>query len=135
MPYRNVAKQLASKGRGSDSTLVHMSNGEVRGLQALAAAHGGSLSINPSTGLPEAGFLSNILPVIGGVAMTAMGVPPPVAAMLMGGGTALATGDLNKGLMAGLGAYGGAGLGSGLMGAGAAGTAAGGGFFGKPFGG
>jgi hypothetical protein len=95
-----------------------MSNGEVRGLQALAAAHGGSLSINPSTGLPEAGFLSNILPVIGGVAMTAMGVPPPVAAMLMGGGTALATGDLNKGLMAGLGAYGGAGLGSGLMGAG-----------------
>lgn len=118
MPYHNVAKQLASKGRGSDSTLVHMSNGEVRGLQALAAAHGGSLSINPSTGLPEAGFLSNILPVIGGVAMTAMGVPPPVAAMLMGGGTALATGDLNKGLMAGLGAYGGAGLGSGLMGAG-----------------
>jgi hypothetical protein len=118
MPYHNVAKKLASKGRGSDSTLVHMSNGEVRGLQALAAAHGGSLSINPSTGLPEAGFLSNILPVIGGVAMTAMGVPPPVAAMLMGGGTALATGDLNKGLMAGLGAYGGAGLGSGLMGAG-----------------
>jgi len=118
MPYRNVAKQLASKGRGSDSTLVHMSNGEVRGLQALAAAHGGSLSINPSTGLPEAGFLSNILPVIGGVAMTAMGVPPPVAAMLMGGGTALATGDLNKGLMAGLGAYGGAGLGAGLAGAG-----------------
>jgi hypothetical protein len=118
MSYHNVAKQLASKGRGSDSTLVHMSNGEVRGLQALAAAHGGSLSINPSTGLPEAGFLSNILPVIGGVAMTAMGVPPPVAAMLMGGGTALATGDLNKGLMAGLGAYGGAGLGAGLMGAG-----------------
>lgn len=124
MPYHNVAKKLASKGRGSDSTLVHMSNGEVRGLQALAAAHGGSLSINPSTGLPEAGFLSNILPVIGGVAMTAMGVPPPVAAMLMGGGTALATGDLNKGLMAGLGAYGGAGLGAGLAGAGAAGTAA-----------
>lgn len=118
MPYHNVAKKLASKGRGSDSTLVHMSNGEVRGLQALAAAHGGSLSINPSTGLPEAGFLSNILPVIGGVAMTAMGVPPPVAAMLMGGGTALATGDLNKGLMAGLGAYGGAGLGAGLAGAG-----------------
>lgn len=116
----NVAKHLASKGRGPDTTLVHMSDGEVRGLQALARAHGGSLSINPSTGLPEAGFLSNILPIVGGAAMTAMGVPPPLAAMIMGGGTALATGDMNKGLMAGLGAYGGAGLGSGLMGAGTA---------------
>jgi hypothetical protein len=31
-------------------------------------AHGGSLTINPETGLPEAGFLSAILPIccIGG---------------------------------------------------------------------
>ena len=126
MPLHNVAKNLAAEGRGTDSTLVHMSPQEVRGLQALAMAHGGSLSVNPSTGLPEAGFLSNILPVIGGAAMTAMGVPPPLAAMIMGGGTALATGDMGKGLTAGLGAYGGAGLGAGLMGAGtaAAGNAA-----------
>lgn len=124
MSLQNAAKHLAAEGRGSDSTLVHMSPAEVKGLQALAMAHGGSLSVNPSTGLPEAGFLSNILPVIGGAAMTAMGVPPPLAAMIMGGGTALATGDLNKGVTAGLGAYGGAGLGAGLMGAGAAGTAA-----------
>lgn len=124
MSLQNTAKHLAAEGRGSDSTLVHMSPQEVKGLQALALAHGGSLSVNPSTGLPEAGFLSNILPVIGGAAMTAMGVPPPLAAMIMGGGTALATGDLNKGVTAGLGAYGGAGLGAGLMGAGAAGTAA-----------
>lgn len=124
MSLQNAAKHLAAEGRGSDSTLVHMSPQEVKGLQALAMAHGGSLTVNPSTGLPEAGFLSNILPVIGGAAMTAMGVPPPLAALIMGGGTALATGDMSKGLTAGLGAYGGAGLGAGLMGAGAAGTAA-----------
>ena len=92
---------------------------EVKGLQALAMAQGGSLTVNPSTGLPEAGFLSSILPMIGGAALTAMGVPPPLAAALLGGGTALATGDISKGLSAGLGAFGGAGLGAGLMGAGA----------------
>lgn len=124
MIYQDAANRLAAQGRSGDTTLVHMSPGEVKGLQALAMAHGGSLSINPSTGLPEAGFLSSILPVIGGAALTAMGVPPPFAAMIMGGGTALATGDINKGISAGLGAYGGAGLGAGLMGAGAAGTAA-----------
>jgi len=42
-----------------------------------------------------------------------------MAGLLTGGGTALATGNLQKGLMAGLGAYGGAGLGAGLAGAGA----------------
>jgi hypothetical protein len=51
------------------------------------------------------------------------GVGPLMAASIVGGGTAVATGDLKKGLMAGLGAYGGAGLGSGLMAQGA-GTAA-----------
>lgn len=118
MIYQDAANRLAAEGRGGDTTLVHMSPGEVKGLQALAMAHGGSLSINPSTGLPEAGFLSSILPVIGGAALTAMGVPPPFAAMIMGGGTALATGDIGKGLSAGLGAFGGAGLGTGLMSAG-----------------
>jgi hypothetical protein len=41
-----------------------MSGKEVAGLQALAMAHGGSLTINPKTGLPEAGFLDDILPVL-----------------------------------------------------------------------
>jgi hypothetical protein len=41
-----------------------MSGKEVAGLQALAMAHGGSLTINPTTGLPEAGFLDDILPVL-----------------------------------------------------------------------
>jgi hypothetical protein len=97
-----------------------MSLGEVNSLQKLAEAHGGSLSINPETGLPEAGFLSRILPMIAGAALTATGVGAPMAALMIGGGTAALTGDLKQGLMTGLGAYGGAGLGSGLMGAGAA---------------
>jgi hypothetical protein len=96
---------------------------EVAGLQALAKAHGGSLTVNPDTGLAEAGFLSSILPMVAGAALTATGVGAPMAAMMVGGGMTLATGSLQKGLVAGLGAYGGAGLASGLMGAGAAGAA------------
>jgi hypothetical protein len=101
--------------------LVHMSRGEVKSLNDLAMAHGGHLSINPKTGLPEAGFLSKLLPMLaGGALMMVPGVGPIMAASLVGGGTALATGSLKKGLMAGLGAYGGAGLGQSLMSAGAA---------------
>ncbi len=104
-------------------TLARLSK-EVGGLQALAMAHGGSLTINPQTGLPEAGFLSSILPMVAGAALAATGVGAPMAAMLVGGGYGLATGSLSKGLMAGLGAFGGAGLGSALSAAGAAGVTA-----------
>ena len=41
---------LASLGRNGDSMLVHMSPSEVAGLQGLAMAQGGSLTINPETG-------------------------------------------------------------------------------------
>lgn len=122
MIYQDAANRLAAEGRGGDTTLVHMSPGEVRGLQALAMAHGGSLSINPSTGLPEAGFLSSILPMIAGAALAPLTgglINPMTAGLLIGGGTALATGDISKGISAGLGAYGGAGLGAGLMNVGA----------------
>lgn len=116
------AQGLASLGRGPDSMLVHMAPGEVKSLQQLAMAHGGSLTINPETGLPEAGFLSSILPmVLGAGAMMIPGLQGLGAAGIglgLGGFEALRTGSLKKGLMAGLGAYGGAGLGSGLMGAG-----------------
>jgi hypothetical protein len=115
-----AAQNMAGRGRDGDSMLVHMSPGEVKGLQQLALAHGGSLSINPDTGLVEAGFLKNLLPMIAGAALMATGVGAPLAAGIVGGGTALATGDISKGLMAGLGAYGGAGLGQGLAAAGGA---------------
>ena len=107
--------------------LVHMAPEEVRGLQALAKAHGGSLTINPDTGLPEAGFLKSLLPaIIGfGLNLIAPGVGSAIGAalgtsgavgtgLLVGGVEALRTGDLSKGLMAGLGAYGGANFAGGL---------------------
>jgi len=115
-----AAQHLAAKGRHGDSTLVHMTPGEVAGLQALARAHGQTLTINPETGLPEAFSLKSLLPMLGGAALSMIpGVGPVMAAGIMGGGTALATGSLQKGLMAGLGAYGGAGIGGALAGAGA----------------
>jgi hypothetical protein len=104
-----------------------MSPGEVKGLQGLALAHGGSLSINPDTGLVEASFLKRILPMIAGAGLSMIpGVGPFMAAGMVGGFETLRSGDIGKGLMAGLGAYGGAGLAGSLAGTGAsaAGTAA-----------
>lgn len=105
-----MARQLQSMGRGEDTMLVHMTPNEVNSLQGLAMASGGSLTINPHTGLPEAGWLGKLLPTILGAVGAAFGIPTWA---LFAGGTAVgtaATGDLGKGLMAGLGAYGGAGL-------------------------
>ena len=120
MSLQLAAQHLASRGRGPDTQLVHMAPQEVAGLQALAKAAGGTLTTNPDTGLPEAGFLKNLLPTLIGAGLSMIpGVGPLMAAGIVGGGTALSTGSLEKGLMAGLGAYGGAGLGAGLMNAGA----------------
>jgi hypothetical protein len=111
-----------------------MSPKEVGALQNIAKQYGGSLSVNPQTGLPEAGFLSSILPMIAGAAMVALAPEtgglsmlgnPMVAGAIVGAGDAAITGSLQQGLIAGLSAYGGAGLASGLgaIGAGAADTA------------
>ena len=124
MSLHNAAKYLEAKGRDGDSMLVHMSPGEVKGLQALALAHGGSLSINPNTGLVEANFLKRILPMVAGAALSPF-LTPMGAAAVVGGFEGIRTGDLGRGLMAGLGAYGGAGLTQGLSTAGAQTGAAG----------
>ena len=141
MSLQQAAQHLAAQGRGKDTTLVHMTPNEVRGLQQIAMAAGGSLSVNPSTGLPEAGFLDDMMPMIigagliaatgGAAAPAVMGMSTPALVGLgVGGVQALRTGNLMEGVKAGLGAYGGAGLATGLMGAGtasigqAAGTAA-----------
>ena len=118
MSLHDSASQVQSAGRGDDKVLVHMTPGEVSGLQSLAMAHGGSLTINPHTGLPEAGFLSSLLPMaIGfGLAPFTGGLS---AALITGAGYTAATGSLKKGIMAGLGAYGGAGLAGGLSSMGA----------------
>jgi len=119
-----IAAGIASLGRGNDKMLVHMTPGEVQGLQSLAMAHGGSLTINPHTGLPEAGFLDKLLPTIIGAGLMMIpgmqGVAPWMVGAGVGGFEALRTGDIGKGLMAGLGAFGGAGLTGALSGMGAA---------------
>jgi hypothetical protein len=97
-----------------------MSKGELKSLNDLAMAHGGQLTINPQTGLPEAGFLSSILPVVAGAALNAFvpGLGAMGSALLTGAVSGIASGSLSKGLMAGMGAYGGAGLMGGVLGAG-----------------
>jgi len=123
-----LAQHLQAQGRGNDTVLVHMSPREVGGLQALAQAHGGTLTRNPTTGLPEAGFLDSILPMIAGAILTPLTgglINPLDAGLLVGGADAAITGDLGKGLMAGLGAYGGGSLAAatGILGANAFGLA------------
>lgn len=128
MSLHTLANHLQSAGRGQDKVLVHMTPKEVSGLQSLAMAHGGSLTINPQTGLPEAGFLSRLLPTLIGAGLTiASGgaLSPLMAAGITGAGYGIAKGSLKEGLMAGFGAYGGAGLASGLSAAGAAAGTAG----------
>jgi len=117
-----LADHMASKGRGPDSMLIHMSPREVQGLQALAVKNGGSLTINPDTGLPEAGFLDKLLPTIIGAGISFFSggaINPMQAAMIVGGVQTARTGDIGKGISAGLGAYGGAGLTAGMTTAGA----------------
>jgi hypothetical protein len=70
-----------------------MTPGEVKGLQAIALRHGGSLTINPDTGLPEAGFLEQILPIVAAAGLTyltAGAAAPTLTAAL--GGSAMAGG-------------------------------------------
>jgi len=121
-----AAKGLASLGRHGDTMLMHVSPEEVAGLQAIAKAHGTSLTVNPHTGMPEAfsfmGLLKGLLPTIAGFALgpggfglfdSALG-----AGLAVGGVGALASGNIVKGLEMGVGAYGGANLGSALNNAG-----------------
>ena len=122
-----------------------MTPGEVRGLQAIALAHGGSLTINPHTGLPEAGFLKNILPALAaaaavailgpaaGAATGALGLGAAGTGAVAGGITGALTNKENPlmgALTGGLGGYGiggglGAGMQSGLFGGGAEAAGAG----------
>ena len=70
MSLHKLSNNIQSQGRGNDSMLVHMSPREVGGLQQLAKSQGGSLSVNPNTGLVEAGFLEQALPIVAAAAAT-----------------------------------------------------------------
>jgi hypothetical protein len=126
MATSDIAQNLASMGRNGDSMLMHVQPREVAGLQALAQANGTSLTTNPDTGMPEAfnlgGVLGAIAPMAAGFALGPGGfalMNPLTAGLTVGAlTTALSGGDLGKGLMAGLGGFGGAGLGGTLANAG-----------------
>jgi hypothetical protein len=66
-----------------------MTPSEVKGLQAIALRHGGSLTINPDTGLPEAGFLEQILPIVAAAGLTYLtaGAAAPTLTAALGGST------------------------------------------------
>ena len=119
MTYQS-AQGLASLGRNGDSMLVHMSPTEVAGLQSLAMARGGSLTVNPDTGMPEAfnfgDFFTSFLPTIAGIAAAPATGGFSMAPILAGAGTgaalAAAKGQdpLMGGLTGGFGGYGGGNL-------------------------
>ncbi len=124
----SIAEELASKGRGGDSMLVHMAPHEVAGLNAIARMQGTELTINPETGMPEALKLGKLFKMLAPMALGFALGPAGAgifssalnAGLAVGAGYTLATGSLQQGISAGLGAYGGANLGTGLQAAGTA---------------
>jgi len=110
-PYKNMADQVASRGRYGDTTLMHVNPAEVEGLASLTP-----LTVNPDTGYPEAflPFLAPILGSLGGTALAtsgALGALSPlatsgIAALGSGLATTAATGSLEEGLLAGLTGFG-----------------------------
>jgi hypothetical protein len=121
MSLKHLADELAARGRYGDTELVHMTKGEVAGLQALAEQAGGSLTVNPDTGKPEAFFLAALLPTILGGVGASMGLGALGTAALGAGVGALTNkrNPLMGAIMGGMGGYGGGQLAGALQGAGA----------------
>ena len=127
MSIAQAAQLVRAQGRGNDTQLMHVTPSEVKALQGIAQAHGGSLTVNPQTGLPEAGFLEQILPVVAGTAVGALTMNPMIGAAVAGGLGYGMSGSLEQGLLSGLGAFGGASFVGSLGAAGAGGLGAAGG--------
>ena len=102
------AERVQRKGRNGDTMLVHMNPDEFNAMAALGGLGGlaqNRVTINPDTGLPEMFSFRNILPTVVGIAGAAFGVPTLPLALGVGATTAVTTGDLGKGILAGLGSY------------------------------
>ena len=102
------AQKVQQQGRHGDSMLVHMNPDEYNAMTALGGLGGLSanqVTINPETGLPEMFSFKDVLPTIVGIAGAAFGLPTWAVALGTGATTAITTGDIGKGLMAGLGSY------------------------------
>ena len=122
MNLQQQVNNVAAQGRYGDSMLMHVNPAEVRGLSQVAP-----ITINPETGQPEA-FLPFLAPLLGSVFGPALfgalgagagSALTGLAGSALGSGLAqwAATGDIKKGLLAGITGY---GIGSALQGAGAA---------------
>lgn len=130
---RHIIDAIAAQGRGKDKELLHVTKGEIAGLDALARRHfGRELPRNPRTGLKEASlfqdwFGSDVGMALDVAAPVAVGFIPGVgipAAAAMGAGLGAANQGLGKGgttesallggVAGGIGAYGGANMASGL---------------------
>lgn len=114
-----AAQALRQQGRNGDTILAHINPREA----AMLKARGGSGRINPETGLPEFGFLSDLIKVVVPIAATilAPGVGTWLASTALGGavglsgigatiaggaltgaaGAALTGGDVGKGMLGG----------------------------------
>ena len=124
MDIKQQTQNVANQGRYGDSMLLHVNPAEVKGLASAMP-----ITVNPETGQPEA-FLPFLAPLagsllgstfltgLGGAGIAGAGLSS-LAAGAVGSGLAqyAATGDLKKGLLAGLTGY---GLGTAMQGAGAA---------------
>lgn len=122
---RRASQHISDHGRGPDDALMHVTHNELRALGQLHPS--GELPRNPKTGLPEAGFLEDILPMVAGLGATVLSggaaapawlaaMNPAVVGAAASGLTSTAmTGDLGKGIMSGLLSY---GAGSALQGLG-----------------
>lgn len=132
LPASTTLAEARKAGRHGDSELVHLNKAEVKMLEDMTYGHG--LTINPQTGEKEAflpfllSMLPTLFPTIGAGLAGATGIgmlanPLVLGAIGSGLGTAIETGDIGKGVMAGLG---GAALGglAGNLGGAAAGKVA-----------
>ena len=108
-PAKPMMDEMAKYGRYGDSMLVHMNPAEVAGIASLVP--GGRLTTNPVTGQPEA-FLPLLFGALGG----ALKLGTLGTAALTGVGTAAVTGDVKRGLLAGLTAGAASGIGEALAG-------------------
>ena len=120
MDIKQQTKNVAAQGRFGDSMLLHVNPAEVKGLASQVP-----LTINPDTGQPEA-FLPFLAPIVGGMLGSSLlagtgGILAGKTLLASAIGSGLAqtavTGDIKKGLLAGLTGY---GVGAALQGAGAA---------------
>ena len=72
---QSQVKNIASRGRYGDTTLVHMNPTEVAGLAQM-----GAMTINPQTGLAEAFGFKDLIPIaasiVGGVFGGPLGAGP-----------------------------------------------------------